>query len=155
MTTDRLIAWSQQLREVHTRLRSALEIAREAIEDGTAGPTPSRDLLLYCRGFCVALTGHHRGEDTGLFPSIIEARPDLAPVISNLMQDHGMIDYLIGGLERSLESGGSQDELLRHLDGIDAVMQTHFGYEESQLLAVLDVVIPAEREPRDLFGSLA
>lgn len=124
---------------VHIQLRKALEVAREAIEDAdpNGASPPSRELLLFCRGFCVALTGHHAGEDKLLFPEIARARPDLGPVLRELSRDHSMLDHLIGGLEKALDAGAPPEETLQHLDGIEAVMETHFRYEEKKLLSVL------------------
>lgn len=135
----RVVAWGDELRRVHRRLRSALAVARESVEDA-ADADDARDLLLYCWGFCVALTGHHRREDRALFPEIEAAYPDLADVIHRLTQDHSMIEHLIGGLQKALDSGSPTEEKLRHLDGIEAVMETHFRYEERQLITVLDAM---------------
>ena len=59
----RLIAWSRELRAVHERLRAALRVTRTAVQDGEPADPAGRDLLLFCHGFCTALTGHHEGED--------------------------------------------------------------------------------------------
>ncbi len=59
--------------------------------DGSEDPEPvARDLLLFCRGFCVALTGHHEGEDRTLFPAIAAAHPELADTIRYLQQDRAI-----------------------------------------------------------------
>lgn len=50
----------------------------------------------------LALSGHHRSEDHVLFPRLVEERPDLAPVIAQLIQDHHMIEHLLGGLPRAV-----------------------------------------------------
>ncbi|GAA4899827.1 hemerythrin HHE cation binding domain-containing protein [Stackebrandtia albiflava] len=154
MTDDRLTALGAELREVHRRLRRALALARTALDEGDEFEDASRDLLLYCRGFCSALTGHHRSEDRELFPLIVRARPDLRPVIAALTQDHNMIDHLIGGLEKAVAAGITPEEAHRHLDGIEAVMETHFRYEESKLLSVLDG-IEGEFDTTRLLGPLA
>ena len=143
------------MRQVHEQLRTALDVAKEAVEAGSATEALARDLRLFCWGFCVSLDGHHNSEDGGLFPLILAARPDLAPVIANLTQDHSMIAHLIAGVERTLTSGADQVELVRHLDGIESVMETHFGYEERQLLAILDGIVPADAAPTAMFGPLA
>ncbi|PRX97671.1 hemerythrin domain-containing protein [Allonocardiopsis opalescens] len=146
---DRLIAWGDELTRIHNRLRDALALAREAIEsaDGAdPGDRATRELLLYCRGFCAALSGHHRGEDAALFPELLAARPDLAPVIAQLSRDHSMIDHLLAGLETAVESGAGTQERLRHLDGVEAVMETHFRYEEKKLISVLNAAaLPGSR----------
>lgn len=154
-TPERARAWSREMRAVHERLRAALHLSREQLEDGGDVDPPSRDLLLYCWGFCAALTGHHRAEDGQLFPRLVGAHPELEPVIGRLVQDHSMIDHLLGQLTRALENSAPAAEKLRHLDGIEAVMETHFGYEERQLLDVLDEVLEDDIAAADLFGPLA
>jgi hypothetical protein len=44
---------------------------------------------------------------------------------------------------------------MRHLDGIEAVMQTHFRYEERRLLDVLDSIPDESVTAAELFGPLA
>ncbi|MEU5157604.1 hemerythrin domain-containing protein [Glycomyces sp. NPDC021274] len=151
--TDRLVAFSTQLRNVHQRLRQALDLARRSI-DGEFEEEGGQDLLLFCRGFCSALSGHHRSEDGGLFPQVVAEHPDLKPVIGKLMTDHNMLEHLIGQLTAAMDSDADPDELHRHLDGIGAVMETHFRYEESQLLVVLDA-LALDGEPTRLLGDLA
>jgi len=141
----RLVAWGQELLAVHARLRDALEVAREAVATADdAAPTPvgaadpRRRLGLYCHGFCQALEGHHRGEDTSVFTALLGLRPDLAGVVAELQQDHRVLDQLLGDLSRAVDAGADAAALDRHLDGIDAVMETHFRYEEKRLVDALD-----------------
>ncbi|MBT0768799.1 hemerythrin domain-containing protein [Kineosporia sp. J2-2] len=144
--TTRLIAWSQELRRVHTRLREALWVVRQA---GTA----PHDLLLYCHGFCAALDGHHRGEDSTLFPAIAAAHPELRGTLHRLEQDHSMIAHLLGGLRAAVDGGAAPDELARHLDGLGAIMESHFRHEERALLTVLDR-LALTADPADVLGPL-
>jgi len=155
MTAQRLRAWSREMREVHRKLRAALDLARDAIDDEDAADPFDGDPLLYCWGFCAALDGHHSSEDRALFPRLRAERPDLAPVLAQLVQDHNMIEHLIGGLRRAMDAGAGTEEKARHLDGIAAVMETHFRYEERRLLDVLDAVDLDGAEPAELFGPLA
>ncbi|THV21734.1 hemerythrin domain-containing protein [Glycomyces paridis] len=151
--TDRLVAFSSQLRAVHQQLRKALDLARRSI-DGEFDDSPGHDLLLFCRGFCTALSGHHRSEDGGLFPQVVAAHPELQPVIAKLMTDHNMLEHLIGRLAAAMDENADPDDLHDHLDGIGAVMETHFRYEENQLLTVLDT-LALEGAPTALLGDLA
>lgn len=151
--TTRLIAWSKELRRVHTRLREALAIARAAVGAGDQPPVAPAELVLYCRGFCTALDQHHRGEDRALFPAIEAAHPELSPVLRNLEQDHSMIDFLLTALGAAAAAGASPPELERHLDGIGAIMESHFAYEERQLLHVLDT-LALRQDPRTVLGTL-
>nr|WP_246247595.1 hemerythrin domain-containing protein [Cellulomonas septica] len=117
---------------------------------------PARDPLLYCWGFCAALEGHHRSEDDHLFPLLLRAHPDLAPVVGQLRQDHRMIDHLLGSLREAIRSGADADERARHLEGVAAIMESHFRFEERRVLPLLDALDPGGvPTPADLYGPLA
>jgi hemerythrin-like domain-containing protein len=137
MDAERLIAWDAELRAVHARLRDALVVAQDAIAAGNDAPDTASDLLLYCRGFCVALDGHHRSEDAALFPALVAAHPQLAPVIEKLMQDHSMLSQLLGALRSAVERQEPVAVVKRHIDGISAIMESHFRYEEREILEPL------------------
>jgi hypothetical protein len=48
----RLVAWSNELRSVHGRLRTALSVTQQALASGEPqGGSATRDLLLFCHGF--------------------------------------------------------------------------------------------------------
>ncbi len=154
---ERVVAWGQELRTVHRRLRDALQFAREAVEDGTETETLAKNLELFCWGFCTALNGHHSSEDSNLFPLVLREVPELASTIGKLVEDHNMIAYLIVDLEKALSRNSGQDVLLRHLDGIEAVMETHFRFEEKQLVGLLDEMAGPidDRDKIVLFGPIA
>lgn len=168
------MAWYDEMRAVHGRLRRALELVRESAEvtadrpDGSrpgadplggnrSGAASATDLLVWCRGFCTALTRHHTAEDAVLFPELERRHPDLAEVLRRLRQDHGMIAHLVAGLEHALDRAtdlaASRDAVGHHLDGVGAIMESHFRYEEralGEVLAALDL-----RAPRaDVLGPL-
>ncbi|MGA3537765.1 hemerythrin domain-containing protein [Micromonosporaceae bacterium DT194] len=149
----RLTAWSPELRTVHQRLRAALEATRDALAGQQDAQSATRDLLLFCHGFCAALTAHHEGEDRELFPAIAAAHPELRETLRRLEQDHSMIAYLLGGLEKAVAQAASPAALERHLDGIFAIMESHFRYEERALLTVLES-LDLRADPRDVFGPL-
>ena len=151
--TTRLVAWSTELRQVHARLREALDLTRGAIADGRSGEAATRELLLYCHGFCAALDGHHRGEDHTLFPAIRAAHPELEPVLRRLTQDHSMIGHLLTGLQAALDRAAPAAELDRHLEGVAAIMESHFRYEERQLLTVLET-LSLDASPAEVLGPL-
>ncbi|GAA1135890.1 hypothetical protein GCM10009630_38500 [Kribbella jejuensis] len=126
------------MRRVHDRLREALQVTREAVATGNTGPT--RDLLLFCHGFCTALTKHHECEDRQLFPAIAAAHPNLRQTLRHLEQDHSMIADLLTALQQAVDHHANPPDLDRHLEGIAAIMESHFTYEERQLLTVLDTL---------------
>ncbi|MFI0718240.1 hemerythrin domain-containing protein [Streptomyces sp. NPDC021224] len=151
--TTRLVAWSRELRGVHSRLREALAVTRASLADGTPGEAATRELLLYCHGFCAALDGHHRGEDRTLFPAVAAAHPELRPVLRALEQDHTVIAQLLGSLRAAANRSAPPAELSRHLDGVAAIMESHFRYEERQLLTVLEA-LDLTADPAEVLGPL-
>jgi len=153
MDRARIVAWSAEMRRVHRRLAAALEIARESVAAGEPA-APALDPLTSCWVFCTALDGHHGGEDAVLFPAVRAVRPELADVLDDLGRDHRMIGHLLMELRHDLASGASGDELVRHLDGIDAVMTTHFRYEEKRLLGVLDEIDLTDVDAATVWGPL-
>ena len=68
-----------------------------------------------------------------------------------------MIAYLVADLEHALDRAtdplASRDAVGRHLDGVGAIMESHFRYEEralGEVLAALDLRAPRE----DVLGPL-
>lgn len=140
MEADRLIAWDAELRAAHTRLRAALAATREALdsgEDAPDAPDAASDLALFCIGFCTALDGHHRSEDHALFPALRAEHPELGDKIDKLMQDHSMLSHLLGALRGAVESGADAETIEGHLDGVNAIMESHFRFEEREILEPL------------------
>jgi hemerythrin-like domain-containing protein len=147
---QRLIAWNRELLAAHRKLRDGWELARDAVPehaDGANGIAARRELILYCKGFCVALTGHHVGEDTALFPELARRFPALRPTLAKLEQDHAMIATLVAELERAVDTGAPPARLAAHLEGLAAIMDSHFGFEERRLLDLLaDLELDADVE---------
>ena len=112
-----------------------------------------RDLMLYCHGFCLALRGHHQSEDAGLFPALRARHPELAEAIAKLAHDHELIAVLLADLDRALTAAGKSEQLNAQLDGIAAIMESHFQYEERQLLGPLSRM-QTDARPQDLLGPL-
>ena len=61
-------------------------------------------------------------------------------MLRSLQQDHSMIAHLLGSLEAAAGRDAPVAELGLHLDGIGAVMENHFRYEERRLLTVLETL---------------
>ncbi|HWO60059.1 MAG TPA: hemerythrin domain-containing protein [Umezawaea sp.] len=155
----RLTAFGHQLVEVHVWLRGQLEDLRDDVDAYFAGDgLLPRDLRAHCLSFCSALTRHHTGEDRVAFPEIAEEFPELRPVITQLKTDHNRIDWILNALDKLL--AGLPDEpdqtararVTAELDGLSAIMETHFTYEEKKLITVLnDLDVPGWRAERPNF----
>lgn len=147
---NRLIAWNRELTAAHQRLRQALRVTRDSLDAGDV-ESAAADLVLYCHGFCAALSGHHASEDAALFPELSARHPRLRSTIAKLMQDHKMIAALLTQFDHALTASATPDELVRHLDGLSAIMESHFNYEERQLLDTLST-LDLEADPHALLG---
>jgi hypothetical protein len=155
----RVTAFGNQLIEVHIWLREQLEDLRDDVDayfDG--GALPSRDLRAHCLSFCSALTRHHTGEDGGPFALIADEIPELRPVILELKTDHNRIDWILGTLEKVLSGlPADPDQAIAayvraELEGLAAIMETHFTYEERKLVSVLNGLdVPQWRTDRPGF----
>ena len=146
----RLIVWSNELRRAHDALRDALALATRTADDA---PEVTRDLLLYCQGFCVSLGMHHTGEDRELFPELSARYPALRVVIGKLTQDHDMISTLLVGFDRAVRAQSPPEVLRRHLEGFAAIMESHFRFEERELLPLL-ATLDWNADPTEVFGPL-
>ncbi|SDZ01010.1 Hemerythrin HHE cation binding domain-containing protein [Saccharopolyspora shandongensis] len=156
---SRLTAFGNQLIEVHVWLREQLEDLRDDVDDYFDGKgLPSRDLRAHCLSFCSALTRHHTGEDRGAFPVIADEHPELRKVISELKTDHNRIDWILGNLEKLLGNlpetpdPATAANVRAELEGLSAIMETHFIYEEKKLISVLNSMnVPGWREDKPDF----
>jgi hemerythrin-like domain-containing protein len=155
----RLTAFGNQLMEVHVWLRDQLADLRDDVDayfDGRG--LPARDLRVHCLSFCSALTRHHTGEDRAAFPAISAEFPKLRKVISDLKTDHNRIDWILQNLQKLLEDLPAEPDpttaarVRAELEGLSAIMETHFIYEEKKLISVLNSMdVPAWREDRPDF----
>jgi iron-sulfur cluster repair protein YtfE (RIC family) len=147
--TGRAEAWGRQLRLVHDELRAQLGRVRESVQRGDPPAGLPADLRLFCLGFCGALAGHHGAEDRRLFPRLLGANPGLAEAVARLEEDHRLLAGLIRDLDQATRTAGPAG-VLRHLDGITAIMESHFRYEERVLTPVLDALTARDPDIRSL-----
>jgi hemerythrin-like domain-containing protein len=137
---DRAQALSLELRAIHDSLRDRLRMAVDALAHGRAPDTDLRPLD-HCIGFCVALHEHHTGEDTAVFPALRAAAPELSDTIDKLTQDHSMMSWLLRRAATAIElaaASGDVAPVVAELEGISAIMESHFRYEERSILEGLD-----------------
>jgi iron-sulfur cluster repair protein YtfE (RIC family) len=138
-------ALSEQLIHVHHALRERLTSLRQEAAGDTgvlaAEAALPDDLLSHCLSFCAAIRAHHSGEDDELLPALRAAAPELAPVIDKLIEDHNLVAGILRRirelLTRSLPPSGP-GALVRELDGLTAILESHFSYEERRLAKALD-----------------
>jgi Hemerythrin HHE cation binding domain len=134
----RVVALGAELRRLHDRIREVLDDARDGLDATVLAASLTDDLVLRCRAVCTSLGAHHRDEDLVLFPWLRRALPGLGTVVDRLEQDHSMIGSLLSDLEHLVGSGAPGELVLQHLQGVDAIMESHFRYEERELVPLLD-----------------
>jgi hemerythrin-like domain-containing protein len=132
----RLTALGYQLIETHARLLEALDDIRD-------GADPPRDLATHCLTFCAAVTEHHTDEDDTVFPALAARHPELREVLEGLEHDH---QIMAGMLRRVSDLAGriDTDGALAELDGLAALLESHFAWEERRLVDALNVLPPGE-----------
>ncbi|MFD4400293.1 hemerythrin domain-containing protein [Kitasatospora sp. NPDC059803] len=153
---DRVVALSLQLSRAHQELRR--QVGR--IRAGIGQRRPDGDALrTHCLAFCAALTAHHQGEDEGMFAQLVRERPQLAGTVAKLVEDHEMIAAILTRVrelaDRAAESAEPPGEGLeavgRELDGLTAIMESHFAYEERTISEALDGATPEGSWPDRVF----
>ena len=137
VNADRLKAFAAELVDLHDGLRADLARLRAGkppagdlpAGDLPAGGPPAGDLRAHCLTFCAALTRHHTDEDRDVFPALADRYPDLRPIVDKLVEDHRLIAGIVARIEATDDP--------RELDGLAAIMESHFAFEERRVLAAL------------------
>ncbi|GAA4495357.1 hypothetical protein GCM10023191_035940 [Actinoallomurus oryzae] len=157
VSPDRARALGRQLIEMHQWLRAELARLREEIAAyaGRGTPQPPVPLRAHCTAFCETLTRHHTSEDTTGFPALAEQFPELNPVLEELRQDHVLVADILRRLQRLLTtlSPDNAEPARRELDGLTAILESHFRWEERRLVDAFDALRPA-RAGEELFGEV-
>jgi hypothetical protein len=130
----RLTALGHQLIDTHARLLDALDDLR-------SGTSPPAELADHCLAFCAAITRHHTEEDTSVFPVLAARHPELREFLGSLERDHVIVAGMlrrVAELAADLDADGARAEL----DGLAAVLETHFIGEEKRLVTALNELGP-------------
>jgi hypothetical protein len=145
-SSSRVAAFGTQLIEVHDWLRGQLAQLRADLESGGQ----PRKLQAHCLTFCSAITRHHTGEDSTAFPALARQFPALKPVLDELSRDHDIITMMLRRLE-DLDFT-DQQAALRELNGIEAIVESHFTFEERKIIEALNALdLPEWQAPQPEF----
>ncbi|HEY2507096.1 MAG TPA: hemerythrin domain-containing protein [Streptosporangiaceae bacterium] len=142
---DRAVALSLQLVQVHQVLRERLAVLHDEIAGGAVPGVAGADLRSHCLSLCTAIHTHHAGEDGQLLPALRAAAPELGPVIDKLIEDHGLVASIVGRISELLAAARpatGPGALARELDGLAAILESHFSFEERRIAAALDTLGP-------------
>nr|WP_236647031.1 hemerythrin domain-containing protein [Micromonospora acroterricola] len=153
---DRLAAVGNQMIEIHLWLGAELARLRAGL-DADGSVRPSRDLRAHCVTFCTALGRHHTGEDDGAFRLLADQVPELRPVLANLITDHEVVAVILGRIEGLLADPTPLPvaQLRAELDGLAALLESHFRYEEKKLVTALNALTGRPGTAEQLLGLTA
>lgn len=154
---DRAVALSLQLAQAHHELRRRLRTLKADL--GRPRPPDGDGLVTHCLAFCDAITAHHQGEDAGMFAELLRQRPDLEATIGKLVQDHEMIAWILSRITELAAAaavpdarGASLDAISGELDGLAAIVESHFAFEERAISVALDGGTPDTGWSAKVFG---
>ncbi|GAA4058439.1 hemerythrin domain-containing protein [Nonomuraea soli] len=144
----RLETFGNQLISVHIWLREQLAELRDDVDAYLAGEgTRPQDLQTHCLTFCSALTRHHTGEDTSAFPALAKQFPELRPILDELGRDHEIVTDSMHKLQALLNTlaedapaptPAEAQRIRGELNGLAALIETHFVYEEKRIVEALN-----------------
>ena len=132
---DRLAAWGQQLVETHDRLRDELDRLLDGLDE-TSELTP--DLRTHCVAFCGAVGRHHTSEDRTAFPALAAQYPELQDTLDGLARDHHVVAGILQSIDAVLTSSDDLARARSEIDGLAAILESHFRWEERAIVAALD-----------------
>jgi deazaflavin-dependent oxidoreductase (nitroreductase family) len=127
----------EAIKVVHDVFRRELALIRDEMAKG--GATLGVQLRVNCLTFCQGLHNHHTGEDTMLFPSLADGRPELAPTLARLREEHEHIAALVEELRHTVTAEHPDPATARaEVERLTAELEAHLTYEEEQLIPALD-----------------
>jgi hemerythrin-like domain-containing protein len=97
---------------------------------------------------------HHTGEDSGAFRVLAREVPQLAPVLEELSWDHQQVEAILRRVTELATADPQPDPaaVRAELDGLAALLESHFTYEEKKLVAALNALDPASARTEELLG---
>ncbi|GAB3452288.1 nitroreductase/quinone reductase family protein [Streptomonospora sediminis] len=133
--------FGQGLIAIHDAFRRELAMVRDEI--ARSGPGLGAQLRVNCLTMCQGLSYHHTMEDTGMFPAVSEAHPELAEVMARLSREHKRVEELLDELQSQLDGTAPDPGAIRtEVDRLTTELEAHLSYEEEQLVPILDGLTP-------------
>jgi iron-sulfur cluster repair protein YtfE (RIC family) len=136
----------QQLREVE----SAMVQIDDALLEKISALNMRHNFKVFgnmCGAECQMLSGHHGIEDQAMFPVLYDAGDTgLKKVVERLMAEHLVVHELIEELETQAHQAlqtptpENYEKLKSTFKDLNTCVQSHFGYEETELEEALGVI---------------
>ncbi len=93
----------QTLRLIAAGDAAAVPEVRDRIQ-GLAMNQTAWSLRSFCETYCQAVHAHHSIEDFRIFPAVLDAAPELAPVVERLIADHVELGRLLDALAAAVDA---------------------------------------------------
>ena len=129
---------------VHGALRRDLYRSRLVLAAGDVSAERRDGIAAHLLWMMDFLHHHHHGEDTGLYPMLLERDPSSAAILADMDGEHRRVEPAVETLvdaARVPEPG----RLLSAVRGLEAVLLPHLHREESELMPLVSAAI-TERE---------
>lgn len=127
------------LKLIHDAFRRELALIRKEIAE--SGPGLGTQLRINCLTVCQGLHHHHTMEDAGMFSQLDQHHPELAHTMERLRQEHETIAILLDELRTLVSSEDVEQAVaLAEVERLTAELEAHLGYEEDQLIPILDAM---------------
>jgi hypothetical protein len=81
-----------------------------------------------------------------------EQFPELQPVLQQLTEDHDMVAWILLRIQELLDGPGDPEATGRELDGLAAILESHFVYEEKKIVEALNSLDAGPATTEDLLG---
>jgi deazaflavin-dependent oxidoreductase (nitroreductase family) len=131
--------WGAELIAVHDGLRRELALVRS--EFASSGPKIAAQLRINCLVACGMLNHHHVSEDEEVFPLLERRRPELAPALTLLREQHRQMQQLLDRLREAVaDEAAGPAWALAEVDRLTVELEEHLDYEEEQLVSLLNSV---------------
>lgn len=131
----------EAIKVVHDAFRRELALIKKELLTSNGRAGLGAQLRVNCLTFCQGLHNHHTGEDIGLFPYLSDRRPELAPALTRLHEEHERIATLTEELRRIVTAEDADpDAVLPEVERLTDQLEAHLTYEEEQLIPALDAV---------------
>jgi hemerythrin-like domain-containing protein len=136
---------------VHTMFRREFAALPALVRDVAAGDTERAQVIdEHIRFLTAVLDGHHRAEDTHLWPKLLDRGSDeVAPVVHAMEDHHERIEQLTARTAAALGEwrqapAAERGELLADvLDVLLGVLQEHMSLEEQRILPLVEKCVTA------------
>lgn len=134
----------QEIAKVEAMIRQiqAGQAEAAALGEAISGLQMAANYRLFgnlCGQECQFLTFHHRGEDSSIFPALMQGSDGLRRVVERLMEEHAVIHGLIEKMATEAEAivrapdAASFAALKSTFGTLVAMVRSHFGYEQTEL----------------------